>query len=184
MREREPIDDDRLLVQRAKENPHAFMHLWEKYVDQIGAYIQRETGDPDLTDDLTSATFEKAFKNLASYQDQGVPFTAWLYRIARNEMNMYWRKNNRLQPLVGRFVSPINVEQMVHTSTLHQDVVVAMDRLSVRDKDVLRLHFFEGMSHTEMAEILDCSTRNVAVRLHRALSRLRKIVDRDGGNHG
>lgn len=173
------MNDEARLVQQAVQDPHAFGTLYDRYVDRIYAYAQREMGSTDLAQDVVSATFEKALKNLHRYESRGHSFGAWLYRIARNEMLMYWRKQKWTVPIVGRFLGSDSVEQVVQTRQQHTQLQQAMDRLASRDQEVLRLSFYEELSHSEIGQVLNCSSRNVAVRLHRALKRLKKELERE-----
>jgi len=168
------MENEAQLVQRAKHDPQAFAALYDCYVDRIYAYVQRETGDTAVSQDIVSATFEKALKNLPRYEWRGVPFGAWLYKIARSEIALHYRKQNHYLPLVGRFLSPHRVETAIQQRQQDDEVLTALSSLPKRDQEILRLSFFEELSHEEIGQVLDCSTRNVAVRLHRALKRLRK----------
>ena len=90
-------DSEKALVERAKKEPEAFGILFDKYYDQIYRYILHRTADKDLADDLTADTFHKALEKLWRYNWMNLPFSAWLYRIAINEVRGYYRKNKRYQ---------------------------------------------------------------------------------------
>lgn len=171
------MEDEQWLVQRAQESSEQFSTLYFRYIDRIYAYVQRETGDTAVTEDIVSATFEKALKNLPGYQWQGVSFGAWLYKIARNEINTHYRKGRWTIPLLDRFIHPTQVEHVVQANDQMDEISLAIQQLSARDQEIIRLHYFEELTHTELAEVLGCSTYNVAVRLHRALTRLRKQLN-------
>jgi RNA polymerase sigma-70 factor (ECF subfamily) len=168
------MENEAQLVQRAKQDPQAFAALYDHYVERIYAFVQRETGDTAVSQDIVSATFEKALKNLPRYEWRGISFGAWLYKIARSEIALHYRRQNRYLPLVGRFLSPHRVEPTVQRWQEDDEVQEALGKLSKRDQEILRLSFFEELSHEEIGEVLNCSSRNVAVRLHRALKRLGK----------
>jgi RNA polymerase sigma-70 factor (ECF subfamily) len=168
------MEDEARLVECARHDAEAFVLLYDRYVERIYAYAQRETGDVALAQDIVSATFEKALVNLPGYRWRGVSFGAWLYKIARNEIHMQRRKQKWTIPLVDRFFSNVNVEKWLQTEEQANEIQQALARLSGRDQEVLRLAFYEELSHAEIGQILNCSPRNVAVRLHRALKRLRK----------
>jgi RNA polymerase sigma-70 factor (ECF subfamily) len=168
------MENEAQLVQRAKTDPQAFAALYDHYVERIYAYVQRETRDTAVAQDIVSATFENALKNLPRYEWRGTSFGAWLYKIAHSEIAQHYRKQNRYLPLVGRFLSPQRVEATVQRWQQYDEIQIALDRLPIRDQEILRLSYFEELSHDEIGEVLDCSSRNVAVRLHRALKRLRK----------
>ena len=162
------------LVQRAQHNLGEFTVLYDRYVDRIYAYVQRETGDVELAQDIVSTTFEKALKNLPRYRWQGTTFGAWLYKIARNEILMHHRQRRWTIPLLDVFFSPVSVEQVVQHNQEFDEVMVAMRQLPARDQELLRLRYHEDLSHAEIGEILNKSARTIAVALHRALKRLRK----------
>ncbi len=173
------MDDEAELIQQARHDPQAFALLYDRYVERIYAYSLRETQDPDLAQDIVSETFEKALKHLPSYQWRGTSFGAWLYKIARNEVLMDRRKRKWVVPLLGWFRSAINVEQIVQSDSERDAVREAMIRLSDKDQELLRLRYYEELSHEEIGQVLNSSGRNVAVRLHRALKRLRNQMERE-----
>src|SRR4051794_26016903 len=84
--------DEEQLVLDARENNAAFVKLYDKYYETMLGYIYRRTLDRNLAADICSETFLKAFQNIKRYEWRNLPFSAWLYRIASNEMNMADRK--------------------------------------------------------------------------------------------
>src|SRR5579859_4364621 len=87
------------LIEQAKHDAGAFLNLYDQYVDRIYWFAYCRTGDEQIAKDITSATFEKALRNIQRYRQQGVPFSAWLYRIARNELGQHYRRWRLLIPL-------------------------------------------------------------------------------------
>jgi len=170
-------NDEPALIARAQRNPQAFGPLYDRYVDRIYAYVQREVQNRALAQDIVSITFEKALKALPRYRWRGTSFGAWLYQIARNEIRMYYRRRKWLTPLLDRFKSTFNVEQQVQRSQEQDVVVQAMQRLSTADQELLRLRYYEDLSNPEIAEVLNKSSGAVAVALHRALKRLRQQLE-------
>src|SRR6187431_3280548 len=83
------------ILERSRRDPRAFGELYEKYFDRIFNFIYRQTDDEDLAADLCSQTFLSALKNLDRYQFRGVPFSAWLYKVASNEINKHYRKQKQ-----------------------------------------------------------------------------------------
>ncbi|MES1181393.1 MAG: sigma factor, partial [Flavobacterium sp.] len=84
-----PMTDDeirreQLIVERSKRNPKDFAELYEKYFDRIYYFILRQTDDEETAGDLTSQTFVNVLNNLSKYEFRGLPFSAWLYKIASN----------------------------------------------------------------------------------------------------
>src|SRR5690349_3616941 len=86
------------ILKRSRKDPQAFSELYEKYFDRIFNFIYRQADDEDLAADLCSQTFLTAIKNLEKYEFRGVPFSAWLYKVASNEVNKHYRKlkNNKV----------------------------------------------------------------------------------------
>ena len=128
--------------------------------------------------DITSATFEQALRNIPKYRWQGISFAAWLYRIARNQIIQHHRRQ--------RFLAPLGLNHSNHQSDAEADLLVVEERndiafaiiqLSDKDQEVLTLRFFEDLSSQEMADVLGCSKQNAYLRLHRALKRLRKQIE-------
>lgn len=169
---------DRALVEQAKNDPKAFVGLYDRYFRRIYSFVYLQTGDEALTKDVTASTFEKALVNIGRFQWRGVSFSAWLYRIARNELGQQ-RRRQRLRNLFGRDfggqqprLQDRAVETAAQASEQYDRLHVALSRLSGADRELISLRFFDELSSAETAEILGISTSRVYVRLHRALKRL------------
>ena len=87
--------DEKALIQRAKTNKDAFGQLYEIYYKRIYNYVYYRTGNVEDAEDLTARIFMRAMRHIERYQDQGVPFSAWLYRIAHNLVANWHRDNSR-----------------------------------------------------------------------------------------
>ena len=176
--------DEEALVKQAQSDPQAFGRLYDRYVDRIYAYAYRQVQDATLAQDVTAVIFEKALRHIRKYRWQGKSFCAWLYRIARNKaMSQHRRQRKQVS---WRFVESNEngmsngremetaVLQSQHNQQLHQTLA----KLSTKDYEILFLRFFESLRNEEIAEVLNCSTNNVYVRLHRALKRLQKQFEK------
>ena len=78
-------------IQKAQQDPREFAPIYNRYYDEIFVYISRRVDDLDLVADLTSKTFTNCLSNLHSFKFMGVPFSAWLYKIAINEVRQFFR---------------------------------------------------------------------------------------------
>jgi RNA polymerase sigma-70 factor (ECF subfamily) len=87
--------DETILVEQAKIDPEAFGELYERNVDRIYHYIYYRIGNIEDAEDLTARTFYQALDNIQRYMEKGVPFIAWLYRIAHNLVANYHRARSR-----------------------------------------------------------------------------------------
>lgn len=178
--------DDRQLIEWAKTDPEAFGVLFDRYYSVVLNYIARRTNDAALAHDLASETFYKAFKNIRSFQWRGIPFSAWLYRIASNEIAAYYRGTSRLESLERiaelRGFDPasdedleaelIEAQDALARHDLYQSCIAALDTLPLKYQEVVALRFFEDKSIAEISQILGRSKGTVKSQLHRGLRRL------------
>ncbi|MFO0267425.1 MAG: RNA polymerase sigma factor, partial [Cyclobacteriaceae bacterium] len=86
------IHEELLILERARKDAREFGALYEKYFDRIFYFVLRQVDDEELAGDLCSQTFVNALNHLPRYEFRGLPFSAWLYRIATNEVNKHYRK--------------------------------------------------------------------------------------------
>lgn len=174
--------DEQKLVEQAKNDPQAFAVLYDRYIGRIYAYVYHQTQDEAVAKDVTSATFEKALRHLRQYRWEGVSFCAWLYKIAYNEYVQQYRKQHFLTPLREWWANGKGrvTETAVQSRQSRHDVHLALERLSEKDRQVLILRYFEGLSSAEVAQVLGCSPDNVYLWLHRALQRLKQQLERMG----
>ena len=165
------------ILERSRKNPKAFGELYEKYFDRIFNYVYRQTDDEDLTADLCSQTFLIVLKNLDRYEFRGLPFSAWLYRIASNEVNKHYRKQKKSKVFS---IEEFRVRELIEQASESWDEEVIQRLLNyLKDLptdmlEVLELRFFEDKDFKEIAFILDISESGAKMRTYRALDRLRK----------
>lgn len=171
------IRQENIIVERAKKNPKEFGLLYEKYFDRIFNYLYRQTDDEELAGDLCSQTFVNALNNLKRYEFRGVPFSAWLYRIASNEVNKYYRKFKGKKIFS---IEEIRIKELVESSDESWDeelinkLIEFMKDLPVDMLQVLELRFYEDRDFKEIAYILDMTESGAKMRTYRALDKLRK----------
>ena len=165
------------ILKKAKRNPNAFGVLYERYYQRIFNFIYRQTDDEDLTADLCSQTFLIVLKNLDRYEFRGVPFSAWLYKIASNEVNKHYRKkkNDKVFSLEEMRVRElIDIANEDWDEELLKRMVEYLKELPTDMLEVLELRFFEDKSFKEIAFILDITESGAKMRVYRALDRLKK----------
>ena len=88
-------DDERTLVAAAQADPARFEELYDRYVHRVFGFVSRRVGNRATAEDITSAVFEQALASLPKFEWRGVPFAAWLIRIASNAVTDHWRKTAR-----------------------------------------------------------------------------------------
>ncbi|MFQ6057472.1 MAG: sigma-70 family RNA polymerase sigma factor [Anaerolineae bacterium] len=181
-------DSEDSLVERAKEDPVAFGLLYERYVEKIYNYIFHRTGNRHDAEDLTARTFYRALTNIRSYTNRGVPFSAWLYRIAHNLVANWHRDQSRRQVIsldelivAGRRRSvPDQVAEQREEEHALQE---AIRRLHPDRQLLLILKFSEGMSNAEIGQIMGRSEGAIKSLYHRTLMALRADLQERGFLH-
>jgi RNA polymerase sigma-70 factor (ECF subfamily) len=172
-----PERTDQELMARAQEEPAAFGVLYDRYVDRIYGYVRRSTRDDATAEDITANAFEKAWRALPTYRPERASFSAWLYRIAHNELASYWRRERFLAPWRKGFAAGGSVAAGLEARETRAELERALERLPPRDRDILRLRFYEELTSAEVATVLNCSRNSVYVRVHRALKRLERALE-------
>jgi RNA polymerase sigma-70 factor (ECF subfamily) len=167
------------LIQRAKTDSEAFGILYERYVDRIYKYVYYRTGNVADAEDLTARIFERAMNHIANYQDQGVPFSAWLYRIAHNLLANWYRDRSRRTIVPLEDVSQLTMADHgpEFAAQLMEDKEAlreALGRLPVDRQELLMLKFIERLSNAEIGELMGRSEGAVKSLYHRTLLSLRE----------
>ncbi len=179
----DPVSSQRaaeaLLVVQAKRDANAFGVLYERYVDRIYAYIYNRVHNGQEAEDLTARTFYRALAKLDSYEDRGLPFSAWLYRIAHNLVANHHRDNSRRQfvhfdmlNLAGRRQN--EPEEVIAREEEHETLWQAIERLPAERRDLLIYKFGNRLSNLEIGELMDKSEGAIKSLYFRTLAALRK----------
>ncbi len=182
------VQQEESLVQQAqKGEPRAFEQLYEAHFDKIYRYIMLKVSAPADAEDLTQQVFVKALESIGSFRWRGVPFSAWLFRIAHNQVVDYYRKGTRegTLPLDEEIaVSPADPAALTERRLMMEQVATACRKLSEAQREVISLRFAGGLSVAETAQAMGKSEGAVKVLQHEALARLRRIMsfDSEGKN--
>ena len=174
------MQDEENLVRRAKQkDQRAFTELYEAYFDKIYRYVAVKIGDRTEAEDMTQQVFLKALQSISSFNWKGVPFSAWLYRIAHNQVVDYFRKQNkRPDPLYDEAlaVSDNNPQQMAERNMDIEQVLSATRQLTDAQREVISLRFTGELSTAEVAKIMGKSQGAVKALQHSAILSLRKVL--------
>lgn len=179
--------DDQAYVAAAKQDPTAFGELYERYVDRIYGYIYHRVGNSHDAEDLTSRTFYRALSHIQDYEDKGVPFSAWLYRIAHNLM-ANWHRDRERRPVVAldELVVASMIEEHPEALAELQDNVrflrEVIDELDSTRQELLVLKFNEGLSNADIGSIMGRSEGAIKSLYHRTLLAIRKEMAKKGLN--
>jgi RNA polymerase sigma-70 factor, ECF subfamily len=169
---------DEELAEQAKTDTNAFSALYERHIKRVYSYVYFRTNSVPDAEDLTERTFFQVMENLHRYEYRGVPFSAWLFRIAHNLVANWHRDRarRRLVPLdeAGERES---TDGDPSTEALaveeRQELRGAIGRLPPERQFLLVLKFSEGRSNSEIADQLGRTEGAVKALLHRTLVALK-----------
>ena len=174
------MQEEESLVRRAQQrDEEAFAQLYEGHFDKIYRYVTLRMGDQTEAEDLTQQVFVKALQSISSFRWKGIPFAAWLFRIARNQLVDYFRKKKKYatapldESLTG---SDINPQLAVERKLDIEQLLLATKRLTEAQREVISLRFASELSIAQVAKIMDKSQGAVKALQHSAIVALRKIL--------
>jgi RNA polymerase sigma-70 factor, ECF subfamily len=177
------ISDDDAIAKAITGDTEAFSILYKKYVNRIYNYIYYRTGSEFDAEDLTARVFFRAMGHIQTYQDMGVPFSAWLYRIAHNLVANWHRDNSRRKevPLEERGRSNAEVDYPESTLVQNQEkdfLLRAINKLPPERQQLIILKFVEHLSNIEIAVIMRRSEGAIKSLYHRTLLSLREKLEK------
>lgn len=191
------LSDEIILTQAGQGNADAFGILYERYVSRIYNYIYYRTGNSYDAEDLTARVFFRALHHIQNYQNRGLPFSAWLYRIAHN-LVANWHRDNSRRPEISlddSLLAHSTGEEYPESTLLHNEeqerLLKIIRRLPPERQQLLILKFVEHLSNAEIGQIMGRTEGAVKSLYHRTLLSLRDdledadLIERmNGGGRG
>lgn len=160
-----------------KRDPEVWAEVYEKYFSRVHRYIAVRVGNKTEAEDLAGQVFLKALESISSFKWRGIPVSAWLFRIAHNQIIDY-RRTNKVKfhsPLDESLASSDADPVLEAEKSLDINrVIQALGQISQGQRDVIELRFIGGLSTAEVAKVLGKSEGAVKVLQHNALIALRK----------
>jgi RNA polymerase sigma-70 factor (ECF subfamily) len=171
------------LVDRARDgDADAFGLLYDRFQPEIVRYLAHRVGDPDTAEDLAQQVFLKAWQAIPRYEARGVPFKAWLYRMAHNQMVDHFRTRKQTTDLDGIDVpEDAEADSIVLAAEMSAALEQALGRLSEDHRQVLTLRFLMEKSAKEIGKIIGRKEVTVRGLQMRALQALRREIEQSGG---
>ena len=172
MKAHETDTDERLAIEAAQKDPARFAELYERNFERVYAYIARRVLNRHEAEDLTSEVFHQALAGLPRFEWRGVPFAAWLFRIAANSIidrSKRSAKDQEILPSTEATSEPVNIEEIEQRARLFQLV----DRLPPNQRRVIYLRFSDDKSLREIAQELGRTEGAIKQLQFRALQNLR-----------
>jgi RNA polymerase sigma-70 factor, ECF subfamily len=179
---------DAELVRAAQAgDPSSFGQLYERYFDKVYGYLSFKLGSAADAEDLTEQVFLKALESLGGYKWSGIPFQAWLFRIAHNLMVDALRRKSRRpsEPLdealpVADERRGIDPEAALDETLTREGLIDAVSRLTELQRQVIAYKFAGGLSNAEVAQLMGKSEGAIKALQHAALASLQRHYAREG----
>ncbi len=174
--------DDAILVENAQRNPEEFGVIYERYVHKIYTYIYYRTGNVHDAEDLTTTVFMQAMNHLPRYTNRGLPFSAWLYRIAHNLVSNWYRDQKRREDdnIESKKLTSNpndNPDSVTVTNEETEMLLEAIRSLPADRQELLILKFVERLSNKEIGKMMRRSEGAIKSLYHRTLMTLRKNLN-------
>jgi RNA polymerase sigma-70 factor (ECF subfamily) len=171
--------DETEAIKKSAKDPEAFKPLYEAYFKKIFLFVFHRVSDKELAADITQQVFLNALSNIHRYQFRGLPFSSWLFRIAVNQCNDFFRKNKKMRTVV---LEDPHIRDLYEELTAEQSweewerkLPAVLEQLEPADLQLIELRYFEQRPLKEVSEIMGLTETNTKVRTYRTLERMKKI---------
>ncbi len=182
-----PIDSDQELAKLARTSRDAFGTLYERHITAIYRYVYYRVGNMEDAEDLTARVFTRALKHIHNYNDRGLPFTAWLYRIAHNVVANFHRDNKRhpsvpldemeIHPEIAQDNHADATDIRIDSERERRRLIEAIHRLPEERQQLVVLKFVQQLQNVEIGQIMNRSEGAIKSLYHRTLAQLRQRLD-------
>ncbi|MBI2600195.1 sigma-70 family RNA polymerase sigma factor [Candidatus Daviesbacteria bacterium] len=172
-------DLNSLVMQAKAGDAQSFGQIYDLFVDKVYKFNYFRVGSKEEAEDLTEQVFLKAFENLSTFQYQGAPFEAWLFRIARNNLIDYYRAHKFAIPLeeAGQLEDEQkSPEEIVSDNYTKQLVLESIRQPPDSYREIIILKYIEDRDNKEISIMLNKPEDHIRVLQSRALKALRKVV--------
>ena len=182
-----PIDSDQELAKLARTSRDAFGTLYERHITAIYRYVYYRVGNMEDAEDLTARVFTRALKHIHNYNDRGLPFTAWLYRIAHNVVANFHRDNKRhpsvpldemeIHPEIAQDNHADATDIRIDSERERRRLIEAIHRLPEERQQLVVLKFVQQLQNVEIGQIMNRSEGAIKSLYHRTLAQLRQRLE-------
>jgi len=174
------VQNEENLVRRAQQHDQAALtQIYEENFDKIYRYVVLKIGDRTEAEDITQQVFINALKSISSYRWKGTPFSAWLFRIAHNQIVDYLRrKSKRVTVPLGESLASSNCDpgQIAEQKMSIEELVLATKGLTKAQQEVISLRFAGELAISQVARIMGKSEGAIKALQHSAVASLRKTL--------
>ncbi len=174
------INEENIVQQAINGNQFAFTRIYDEYFTRVYRYIFSLVGNQTEAEDLTQDVFIKALQAISSYKFKGAPFSAWLFRIAHNQVIDYWRKQKKEKTTtldeaitIASENDPVTMSEQI--SEL-EELTMALKQIPEAQGQVISLRFISGLSISEVAETLGKREGTIKALQFKGIASLKKII--------
>jgi RNA polymerase sigma-70 factor (ECF subfamily) len=181
--ENDNIQEDIVLIEESKKEIKNFEGLYRRHYVAVYRFVDSKVADNDTVKDIVSQVFIKAMLNIKQFKNRGIPFHNWLFKIALNEINMHYRKQNITESYYVHcsIDNDFFIETNIYSDSITDPYVVLEKLLSILPKfeiDLLIMKYFEKRPYSEIANILNVSEGVLKVRVHRIIQKLKEEANK------
>lgn len=169
------MEESELIAKSKSGRGEFFGQLYDLYIKKIYDFLYYRTHHKQTAEDLASAVFTKAWEKIRQYDASKAKFSTWLYRIAKNTLTDHFRAFKSAQAIedIWDLPSAVNIERDVGEVLTLEKVKAQIQQLPALQRDIMIMRLWDGLSHREIAEILDISEGNSKVAFSRAVEKLK-----------
>jgi RNA polymerase sigma-70 factor (ECF subfamily) len=179
------------LIEQCRTDPAAFGEVFDHWYKPVFGYVMRRTADYDLSKDIAAETFLKAFLKIGNFKWRGISLSAWLFRIATNELNQYYRNSKYKPQSLQQLLEDPQMEKLLRHQADDEKEIMENElrayndydlirknllKLDVKYQEVIALRYFEQKTNGEISQILDKNEGTVKSLLSRGLEKLRNML--------
>jgi RNA polymerase sigma-70 factor (ECF subfamily) len=173
------IKQEEEYINAAKKEPKNFEPLYKKYFEQIYRFVYQRLDDKNTANDITQQVFINALVNIKKYEHRGLPFSSWLYRVAINELNKWFRSQKADRTINIETAGLENLYEEIEEqpyAEYNEKLKTILTELDPDNLLLVEMRFFEKRSFKEIGDILEITENNAKVRLYRLLDRFKKVL--------
>ncbi len=149
--------------------------IYKDYHGKVLGYLRNQVNNTDTAEDIAADVFLKVYEKIDTFDDSKSSLSTWIFTITRNKLTDFYRTRRVMPEVPETFAAPISLEDDVCSESELETLADALESLDTRERDIIVLRYYSGMTLKEIAEKMNISYAYVKVLQNKALSQLRKF---------